>query len=78
MQHPPITRFADWHASVFAVASLLMESSVRNLARSLIALHRADALRIAEQTAADQWKLGRNRDVWPAVIAEIKRIQKLA
>jgi hypothetical protein len=35
-------------------------------------------MRVAEQTAADQGKLGKNLDLRPAVIAEIKRIQKPA
>jgi hypothetical protein len=55
-----------------------MESSVKHIARSLIALHGADALRVAEQTAEDARKPGAadSPAVWLAVIAEIGRIQK--
>jgi hypothetical protein len=38
----------------------------------------ADALRVAEQAAAEAQKLGKSLDGWLAVIAEIKRIQKPA
>jgi hypothetical protein len=55
-----------------------MESSVKHIARSLIVLHGADALRVAEQTAEDARRLGpaESPEVWLAVIAEIRRIQK--
>jgi hypothetical protein len=54
-----------------------MKSSVEHIARSLIALHGADALKVAEQSAAEARKLGtaENLEAWLAVVAEIKRIQ---
>jgi hypothetical protein len=57
-----------------------MESSVKHIARSLIALHGADALKVAEQTAENARKPGaaENLEMWLAVIAEIKGIQKPA
>jgi hypothetical protein len=62
-------------AARIAVSSLPMESTVKHLARTIIVLHGADALRVAEQAAADAQKLGKNLDGWLAVIAEIQRIQ---
>jgi hypothetical protein len=46
-------------------------------ARSLINIHGADALEIAEHTADGLRRLGRTKrlDEWIQVIAEIKRIQ---
>jgi hypothetical protein len=54
-----------------------MKSSVEHIARSLIALHGADALKVAEQSAAEARKLGtaEKLEAWLAIVAEIKRIQ---
>jgi hypothetical protein len=58
--------------------SLSMKSSVQHIARSLIVLHGADALRVAEQTAENARKPGaaESLEIWLAVVAEIKRIKK--
>jgi hypothetical protein len=54
-----------------------MKSSVEHIARSLIALHGADALRVAEQAAENARKpdAAESLEMWSAVIAEIKRMQ---
>jgi hypothetical protein len=54
-----------------------MVDTTNHLARSLIAIHGADALAIAEHTADGLRRLGRTKrlDEWIQVIAEIKRIQ---
>jgi hypothetical protein len=57
-----------------------VKNSVEHIAQSLIALHGQDALRVAEQAAGNARKPGAadSWEVWLAVIAEIKRIQKSA
>jgi hypothetical protein len=53
-----------------------MKSSVEHIARSLIALHGAGALKVAEQSAeARKSRTAESLEVWLAVVAEIKRIQ---
>jgi len=54
-----------------------MKSSVEHIARSLIALHGAGALKVAEQSAAEARKsrTAESLEVCLAVVAEIKRIQ---
>jgi hypothetical protein len=61
-----------------AVASLPMKNPVEHIAQSLIVLHGADALKVAELRAENARKSGttENLKMWLSVVAEIKRIQK--
>lgn len=66
----------DKRATELAVELPPMKRSVEHIARSLIALHGVDALKVAEQSAAEARKLGTaDLEAWLGVIAEIKRIQ---
>jgi hypothetical protein len=55
-----------------------MQSSVKHIARSLIALHGADALKVAEQMAENARKPGaaQSLEMWLAVVAEIEGVPK--
>jgi hypothetical protein len=57
-----------------------MKNTVEHIAQSLIVLHGADASKVAERNAENARKPGatENLEMWLAVIAEIKRIQKPA
>jgi hypothetical protein len=61
-----------------AVASLPMKNTVEHIAQSLIVLHGADALKVAERKTESARKPGtiENLKMWLSVVAEIKRIQK--
>jgi hypothetical protein len=55
-----------------------MEDDPERLARSLVAIHGAYALSVAQRAVDNVRQLGRVRalDHWTRVVAEIKRIQK--
>jgi hypothetical protein len=55
-----------------------MEDDPERLARSLVAIHGAYALSVAQRAVDNVRQLGRLKalDHWTRVVAEIKRIQK--
>jgi hypothetical protein len=55
-----------------------MKNTVEHIAQSLIVLHGADALKVAERKTESARKPGtiENLKMWLSVVAEIKRIQK--